>query len=119
MISQKLGGGQWPFGAFPKIHPFWRHHPSLLAQIWNLVFDRLLYCIKNCHVCFSDYVIHERRDLLVVLVVQSRSLHCCGQKNTLFYFLDTHPSVYHSSQQGKCDMNIISSQENAMLYIYI
>ena len=32
MISQKLGGGQWHFGAFPKIHPFWRRHPSLIPK---------------------------------------------------------------------------------------
>ena len=23
------GGAQRPFGTFPKIHQFWRHHPSL------------------------------------------------------------------------------------------
>ena len=94
------------FGQNPEISVW---SPPLLHQ--------KLFCL--CHVCFFDYVTHERRDLLVVLVVQSRSLHCCEQKNTLFYFLDTHPSVYHSSQQGKFDMNIISSQENTMLYIYI
>ena len=27
------GGDQRPFGTFPKIHQFWRHHPSLMAPI--------------------------------------------------------------------------------------
>ena len=25
------GGGQWPFGTFPKIHPFWKGKASLSA----------------------------------------------------------------------------------------
>ena len=31
-ISKMRGRGQWPFGTFPKIHPFWYHHPSLSKQ---------------------------------------------------------------------------------------
>ena len=29
-FSENEGGGQRPFGTFPKIHQFWRRHPSLI-----------------------------------------------------------------------------------------
>ena len=31
------GGGQRPFGTFPKIHQFWRRHPSLITTIVIMV----------------------------------------------------------------------------------
>ena len=27
------GGGQWPFGTFPKIHPFWKGNASLMVTL--------------------------------------------------------------------------------------
>ena len=33
MIFRKWGGGQRPFGTFPKIHQFWRRHPSLTLSV--------------------------------------------------------------------------------------
>ena len=37
--KNEVGGGQRPFGAFPKNKPFWRRHPSLRGfdRTWNLL----------------------------------------------------------------------------------
>ena len=41
---RKGGGGQRLFGTFPKIHPFWYHHPSLSSCAFS---HCMLFC-KGC-----------------------------------------------------------------------
>ena len=52
MIFRKWGGGQRPFGTFPKIHQFWRCHPSLTSllpfstiQTLNWAVSQFLQCL--------------------------------------------------------------------------
>ena len=53
MTFQKWGGGgQRPFGNFPKFHPFWCGHPSLRkVQTWGRVWYYLkdVFTWKTCH----------------------------------------------------------------------
>ena len=44
-FSENEGGGQRPFGTFPKIHPFWWRHLSLIRQC-----DQQLYKVYFCEV---------------------------------------------------------------------
>ena len=38
-FSENEGGGQRPFGTFPKNHQFWRRHPSLISWQEFLIID--------------------------------------------------------------------------------
>ena len=66
-FSENEGGGQRPFGTFPKIHQFWRRHPSLTPGVlvelhlqictlfhglpmnhsWTSIHDLPLYCCRQ------------------------------------------------------------------------
>ena len=43
------GGGQRPFGIFPKVHPFWWCHPSLSIQSSKQIDQQWeLHCVLSC-----------------------------------------------------------------------
>ena len=57
MIFRKWGGGQRPFGTFPKIHPFWmckaslrnKDHKYLLAMVpWDFKIYKMLKSLYGC-----------------------------------------------------------------------
>ena len=41
------GGGQRPFGTFPKIHPFWRRSASLMSSDWPACLGKKSTCNKH------------------------------------------------------------------------
>ena len=74
------GGGQRPFGIFPKIHPFWLRHPSLmfinsLGVFWFCDFHVLLMCIHR-----GSYLINQSINLKNVghfFSLDFRTFLCC------------------------------------------
>ena len=74
-MSGERGGGAWPFGIFPKIHPFWWRHPSLI----------LTHTSPNKHeseyVNSSTFVAHYQHLGFEILLVSRKKVNR-KEKNT-------------------------------------
>ena len=72
-IVNRKGGGQRPFGTFPKIHPFWKGGASLRQKTiigrWLMLGDKR----GEDRSCLTSWMINDAKPLRMELMTMTRT----------------------------------------------